>query len=201
MDTGTNTRQRIIDSARDLIHARSYSEVGVQEICDQAGVRKGSFYHFFPSKRDLMLAVIDEFHTFFREDILAKAFDKDIPPLQRIDRFFEFAYAFHSQMKETTGHMLGCPFGNIASEMSTQDDVIRTKVDTIFVDAELPFKEILMEAMARGDLPPTDPDAAARAMFAYTEGIMLYAKTRNDPELIRDLGTRALRLAMPAFNG
>ncbi|NOR41428.1 MAG: TetR/AcrR family transcriptional regulator, partial [Gammaproteobacteria bacterium] len=40
--------------------------------------------------------------------------------------------------------------------------------------------------------------ATAQAIFAYVEGIMIIAKTRNDPELIRDLGKRALQLAVPA---
>jgi len=44
------------------MYARGYAAVGVQEICDQAGVNKGSFYHFFPSKQALVLAVI-EAHT------------------------------------------------------------------------------------------------------------------------------------------
>jgi TetR/AcrR family transcriptional repressor of nem operon len=81
MDSRTDTRQRLIDSARDLIYARSYSDVGVQEICDRAGVRKGSFYHFFPSKRDLTLAVLDQFQAFFRQEILGRAFTGDLPPL------------------------------------------------------------------------------------------------------------------------
>ena len=86
MDSRTDTRQRLIDSARDLIYTRSYTDVGVQEICDRAGVRKGSFYHFFPSKRDLTLAMLDQFQVFFRNNILERAFAADIPPLQRISR-------------------------------------------------------------------------------------------------------------------
>ena len=51
--------------------------------------------------------------------------------------------------------------------------------------------------MCRIDLPAIDTGTTARAIFAYVEGIMTYAKTRNDPELIRDLGQRALQLAIP----
>ncbi|UCD12029.1 MAG: helix-turn-helix transcriptional regulator [Nitrospinaceae bacterium] len=44
----SDAKQRILDSARGLIYSRSYAGVGVQEICKHAGVKKGSFYHFFP---------------------------------------------------------------------------------------------------------------------------------------------------------
>ena len=197
MDTVTDTRQRIIDSARELIYARSYTDVGVQQICDNAGVKKGSFYHFFPSKRDLTLAVLDQLQVFFRDTILNRAFAADIPPLQRIERFFSHIYEFQKQTKAATGHILGCPFGNLGCEMSTQDEALRSRVDAIFRASETPFEQALQEAVARGDLPAIDTGATARAIFAYVEGIMMYAKTRNDPELIRDLGKRALQLAIP----
>ena len=94
--------------------------------------------------------------------------------------------------------MLGCPFGNIGNEMSAQDEVLRSKVDHILSSCEQPFARALQEAVARGDLPDIDIEASACALFAYTEGVMLYAKTRNDPELIRELGERALNLLTPA---
>ena len=198
MDTRTDTRQLLIDSARELIYARSYSDVGVQEICDRAGVRKGSFYHFFPSKRDLTLQVLNQFQAFFREHILEPAFARDIPPLQRINRFFELAGDFQQRTKQETGQMFGCPFGNLASEMSTRDEIIRLKVQQIFNDAEVPFEQALAEAMADGELPNIDARATARALFAFAEGVMVYAKAHNDPGMIHELGRHALHLVVPS---
>lgn len=187
MNTMTDTRQRILESARDLIYARSYGEVGVAAICDSAGVKKGSFYHFFPSKRDLTLAVIDEFLIEFKERIFAEAFSKSLPPMQRFLRLAELAYRFQKEIAEETGHILGCPFGNIALEMSTQDEVLRQKVELIFSRMEDLFRETLTEAVAQGEIGEIDTGATASAMVAYAEGIMLMAKTRNDPEVLRTL--------------
>ena len=53
------TRDRLIRTAARLFLARSYASVGVNEICAEATVQKGSFYHYFPSKSDLAVAVID----------------------------------------------------------------------------------------------------------------------------------------------
>lgn len=197
MDETRDTRQRIINAAQALIYERSYNEVGVQEICDHAKVQKGSFYHFFPSKRDLALAVLDKSQTYICDEIINKAFNDDIPPLARIERFFNTLYEFHRQAKENSGSVFGCPFGNLGSEMSTQDEGIRNKVDSILRASEKPFEKALTEAVARGDLQTVDTAAMAKAIFAYTEGIMLYAKTCNDPELIRELGKRALQLTVP----
>jgi len=198
MDTPNNTRQRIIDAAQQLIYARSYQEVGVQEICEHAGVKKGSFYHFFPSKRDLALAVLDQSRDVMYDMIINKAFVADIPPLARIERFFTTLYEFHKRLKQDTGYVPGCPFGNLGCEMSTLDEVIRNRVNDILRDAETPFALALDEAVASGELPAIDTAASAKAIYAYTEGIMLYAKTSNDPELIRELGKHALKLTIPA---
>ena len=201
MTESPDTRQRLLDAARQLIHASSYREVGVQQICDRAGVKKGSFYHFFPSKRELALASLDQSHDHARDNIFNTSFADDLPPLERIHRFFDALYRFHRDIKHNTGFVLGCPFGNIGSEMSAQDEALRSKVDHILSSCEQPFALALQDAVARGDLPDIDVEASACALFAYAEGVMLYAKTRNDPELIRDLGKRALNLLTPAAPG
>jgi TetR/AcrR family transcriptional repressor of nem operon len=198
MDISPDTRQHLVDTARELIATRSYHAVGVQEICTQAGVKKGSFYHFFASKRDLALVALDETAVFFSEAIIARAFSADIPPLARIERFFDLAHDLHQEIKDATGHVQGCPFGNIASELGSQDEGLRNKVDGIFSMAEQPIEQALQEAVTDGDLPEIDTASAACAIFAYMEGLILYAKTRNDAELIRDLGKRAIQLAVQA---
>jgi len=198
MDASPDTRQHLVDTARELIATHSYHAIGVQEICTRAGVNKGSFYHFFPSKRDLALAALDETAAFFSDAIISRAFSTDIPPLARIERFFDLAHDLHQQIKDTTGHVQGCPFGNIAGELGSQDEGLRKKVDGIFRMAEQPIEQALQEAVTGGDLPEIDTASAARAIFAYMEGLILYAKTRNDAELIRDLGKRAIQLAVQA---
>ncbi len=180
----TDTQQRILDAARELIYARSYADVGVAEICEHAGVQKGSFYHFYPSKRDLTLAVIDAHHEFFKEKIVDRAFATDIPPLARIERFAKFVYEFQVQLKEEVGRVLGCPLGNLANEMATQDELIRERIEELFRLAQSRIRHVLEEA---GELQGENLDATARAMFAYFEGVMMLAKTQNDPEVLRNL--------------
>lgn len=184
----TDTRQRILKSARDLFYANSYFDVGVAAICEAAGVKKGSFYHFFPSKLELTLAVIDEYLVGFKQRITQRALAEDVPPLERLRRMFELAYQFQKEIYDETGHTLGCPFGNLASELSTKEEAIRQKVDQVFINMERSFRDVLQDAAQLGELPGVDLDATAKAMVAYAEGIMLMAKTQNDPEVIRNLG-------------
>jgi len=193
-----DTKQRLLDTARELFYARSYEDVGVQEICQQSGVKKGSFYHFFPSKRDLAVAMLDESWNVFRETILRAAFATDIPPLDRLQRLLDMQYQHHVEVRNKTGQVFGCPFGNLAGEMSTRDEVIRQRLKDILTDFQAPIKDALEQAVAAGDLAEIDTQATASAMVAYIEGLSLMAKTNNDPTVVKRLGPAMLGLAVKA---
>ncbi len=190
-----DTRQRIIERARELFTARSYHATGVQDICRAADVRKGSFYHFFESKHELALAVLDSSAELFSREVFTAAFEPDVPPLERIERFFELVSDYHDQARDEVSQIMGCPFANIAAEIDGADAALRDKVDGIFAFAEQYFRAALDEAVADGSLACNDTAGAASAMFAYAEGLILFAKTRNDAAIIRTLGRRAIRLA------
>ena len=183
-----DTRERIIEVAKSRFHNRSYADVGIKEICDMAAIQKGSFYHFFPSKRDLVLAVIDEFAIDWANGFVAEAFDPSVPPMERIDYVIDAAYFWQKSSKDLNGHLPGCLFGNLALEISTQDDVLRAKLNAVFTTAKDRFKDTLDEAAEQGIIPPLDSDVTAEAMLAYLEGMILLAKAENDPEVIYRLG-------------
>jgi len=56
---GQRSRQRIIDVAMNMIRTQGYADTTVQKICTEAGIGIGTFYHYFRSKEDVLLAYID----------------------------------------------------------------------------------------------------------------------------------------------
>lgn len=187
-ETDTCTRSRILATAREMFHGRSYANVGIQEICDGAKVQKGSFYHFFPSKQGLALAVIDDVADEWAHGFVAEAFDRNLPPVERLDYMIDAAYYWQLASVDPEGRMPGCLFGNLALEMSTRDDVMRAKLNAVFDKAKDKFRTTLEEAVQTGAMAALDTEATASAMLAYLEGIILLAKSRNDPEVILTLG-------------
>lgn len=195
MGRTSDAKERLIRSAVGMIRARSYASVSVDDLCRNAGVRKGSFYHFFPSKRDLALAALEAWWESTRTDILDPAFVPDVPPLERIERVFQRSVQQQARHKERDGHVQGCPFGNLALELSAQDETIRERLETTFDRFAAYFERALAEAREAGQLPPeTDLQAAARALLAYLYGAILLAKTADDVTVMQQLATRALRL-------
>ena len=68
------TRQKLIETAKNLIWTSSYGAVSVDDICRTANVKKGSFYHYFPSKQDLALAAMEEYQQWKVEAIMKPVF-------------------------------------------------------------------------------------------------------------------------------
>jgi TetR/AcrR family transcriptional regulator, transcriptional repressor for nem operon len=199
MNTEPDTRSRILAVAREMFHGRSYADVGIQEICEGARVQKGSFYHFFPSKQELAMAVIDDMADDWAHGFVAEAFDQNLPPVERLDYMIDAAYYWQKAAKDIEGRMPGCLFGNLALEMSTRDDVMRAKLNAVFEKAKDKFRVTLDEAVAAGTMAPMNTECTATAMLAYLEGIILLAKSRNDPDVILRLGPaiKTLRIESP----
>ena len=188
MKNTSDTYQRIIESAQVLIHANSYSDIGVAAICEKAKVQKGSFYHFFSSKQELTLAVIDKNIADMKEKIITQAFNPALAPIERLQLFFDLTIKRQTNIYQETGKIYGCPIGNLATEMSTQDENIRSKLNASFNGLLSLISQTLQEAVDNNDVNDiSDVERTAQAMLAYFEGVLLLAKTQNNPSLFKQL--------------
>ena len=193
MGRTSDARERLIDTGRDLMQQRGYTAVGVAELCDEAGVNKGSFYHQFPSKRELALEVIDSYWA-EASTLLDSVATGEGSPLERIRGFFEQVHAHHKELRDQCGRVVGCPLGNLAQEMSTQDPVLRQRLGEIFGLYVDRLERVIAEAVGRGDLPTQNARQSARSLTALLEGAILLAKTQDDPDALAGLGDDALRM-------
>src|SRR5581483_6082286 len=105
--------------------------VSVDDICHRAGVQKGSFYHFFPSKSELAIAAFDFYWEENRRPQLERVFSAHIPPLERFERYCEQVYQNQLIRLKQTGKVCGCPFSSIGSEVSSRDEKIRQKSEEL----------------------------------------------------------------------
>ena len=180
-----------------LVHRRGYLAVGVDDVCRAAGVKKGSFYYFFASKRELMLAALEQQWQMGHDHVIRVAFDPNRPPLERIERLLDMVAQLETSNKAREGRVLGCPFGNLATEVGSSEPALTKRADEAFCGFATYIRDALSEAKRLGQLGRhVDVQDAADAIVAYFEGLALVAKARNDPSLIRRLGRRAVQLAL-----
>lgn len=77
-------KNEIIDTAASLFIEKGYDQCSVNDILDCIGIAKGTFYHYFKSKEDVLDAVVDKMsgQVFIRVQKIAS--QKEIPPMDRI---------------------------------------------------------------------------------------------------------------------
>lgn len=192
----SDARKRLLSSAGELIYTLGYQGVSVEELCQRAGVKKGSFYHFFPSKQELTLEALDAQWNLMRDAVVEPAFASDLPPLERIQRFFEAMAEASADEQRQTGQIGGCRFGNVVAEMGSQDPQIRQQVWSVFQAIATYFERALEEALNTGEVSHIIPRVTAFALLGYMEGILLLGRTSNDADLMKQLGQQALQFAL-----
>ena len=131
MTATITTRERLIDAATELLHEFPYHAVGVQTLCEHAGVRKGSFYHFFGSKEELTIAAMDRAWQACRaevETILSGPGTDD----ERLRAVVAAFLAANRGQTPTGATILGCPFARIAASISADEPALRLRLAEIF---------------------------------------------------------------------
>jgi TetR/AcrR family transcriptional repressor of nem operon len=194
MGRTSDARDRLLAAACELMLRRGYGAIGVAEICAQADVRKGSFYYFFPSKQALTLAAINAHWTLQRAewtDILGAP----EPALTRLETLIQQQVSTQRQVRDANGEVPGCLFGNLALELSNQEQEVRQRIEEIFDEQIDLVQETLRDAAKEGTIPRSAADrATARAVVAQLEGMVLLAKLGNDPSVLTDLWEQTLRM-------
>lgn len=176
-----DTRERILRVAAEAWHSRSFDGIGTAEICRRAEVHKGSFFHFFPTKEDLLLAVLGRYAEQVGLRLRQGPFAGDVPPLARFARFMAGQGESAARDLAANGCMKGCPIGNIVLELSTRSPAVQQAAARVFDVMQTVFREALDCAVATGELPPaTDTKALAGAVLAFVQGIAVLGKAYGD---------------------
>ncbi len=190
-----DTKQKLIDTALELIWKSSYGAVSVDDICKAADVKKGSFYHFFPSKVDLAIAAMEQ-TACATKGAYDEVFSASLTPVERFERYADFVYETQQEASAKYGRVCGCPCASLGSEMAGQEEGIRRKFDDITVRLERYFESALRDMAAEGTLPAdTDVKNKAQEIYSYVLGQMMMARIQNDlAPLKRDLKRGLLQL-------
>ncbi len=191
MGRTSDSKDRILTAGRDLIWKQGYCAVTIDAICEEAGVRKGSFYHFFDSKSDVATAAFEELWDEVRPK-LDQIFALDVPPLDRLQNYFRFLYESQLELKRKYGCVVGCPFGSVGSELSQREEPVCRNARAILASYRKYFETALRDAEAEGAIETRSIPAAARRLSAYMEGCLLQARVQNNLGQLRDLATNAL---------
>ena len=191
------TREKILQTARRLFHQRAYSDVGINTLCREAGVVKGSFYHFFSSKQALLEAVIER----NRESIanaLQKSNDAGGSGRDRLLAYFGAIIADATREKADGGRILGCAIGSLASELAAANEPARVACAGAFRTWRQQLEQMLQQGIEDGSIAQTvDPRVISLSLLAVIQGMSVLGRSFNDPELLTDIAQTAVKRMLP----
>lgn len=158
------TRIKIIESAIKLFSNRGYNKASVDDICEEAGISKGAFYHHFESKQALFLALLDGWLQTIDNAIEAS---KDMTAPETFMQMTEaYPYIF-----ETAGE--GLPMFLEFWLQASRDQKIWEASIAPYRRYHKHFTSLIKKGVEEGSFVDVDPELASRMIVSTAMGLLL----------------------------
>jgi AcrR family transcriptional regulator len=185
------TRDNILAAAVTLFAEKGYDATGVAEICAEAKVSKGAFYHHFPSKQAVFLAILEDWLAALDLQLEQKlAESSDIP-----SGLIEMASITRGIFSAAGGHL--AMFIEFWSQSLHDPEIWKATVDPYRRYTRM-FSGYIQRGIDEGSLRGVDPDTTARMIVGLAVGLL--AQGLMDPEAA-DWGKTAVSSMELIING
>lgn len=167
-----DTRERLIESTRELLWERGYDGTSPKEILRRSGAGQGSMYHHFHGKADLALAAIDRTAQELRAEV-----DRQLGgPGSALERITAYLRRERDVLK-------GCPVGGLAQDPEVMaDPALRRPVEETLDWLQRRLADVIAEGQRAGELRAAlDPTATAATIVAVLQGGYVLARAAHDP--------------------
>ncbi len=177
------SKTKLLEAALHVIRAKGYAAATVDDICAQAHVTKGSFFHHFESKDELALCAA-AFWSSMTEGFFASAkYRQAKDPLDRLLGYVDFrAQILQGELPEYT-----CLLGTLIQEIyATHPDIrvacdqgMSTHIASLTRDVEAAKQRYAPNA-------PWSPESVGYFMQSVLQGAFIFAKAKQNPEVVRE---------------
>lgn len=169
---------------REIFHSKGYQATSVNDILEAAHIGKGQFYHYFSSKHNLGLTVVEDLLDDWSQHLIIDTLQSTNQPVARLNEMLDHTLKYHSAIAKKRG----CPIGNLAIEMSEQDEAFRLKIQDFFNQWIAAVKAALDEMVNQNRLDSsTDTYKSAQAIVSMMEGGILLMKNQQNIDLLRNV--------------
>lgn len=166
-----NAKEKLLAASLDLLVDRGYLVTTVDQLCEAAGVSKGSFYHYFESKEDLGLATLRAYYTRGMTLLMDGDFQHEADPLKRAEMFLD-----HTETLSPELWKKGCLLGTFAMDLADSHPRIRARLAELFDE--------LVQALAPVFRPYENngvtAEVVAEQYISIIEGSIVLARTYDD---------------------
>jgi len=174
------SKVRFLDAALQVIRTKGYSATRIEDICEAAGLTKGSFFHHFATKEDLALAAAAHFAAMADGLFATAPYQKLADPLERLLGYVDFRIAIlQGPLPDFT-----CLLGTMVQETYDTHPDIRAACDTHISAHAAQVAEVIAEAKRRyAPDAPWSAESLALHIQAVLQGAFILAKARQGPRV------------------
>jgi len=144
--TKESTKVLLLERGTEIMLEKGYNNTGIMEVLQATGVPKGSFYHYFESKEDFGLQIINHFERSHRDKLDATVGNKELNPIERLRSYCDFGIDNFLTQKCRKG----CLIGNLSQEMADQSEIFRKRLLEIQTETTKRFVDCFTEAQKAG---------------------------------------------------
>ena len=180
--TQPDARIRLLDAAMQVIRAKGYSATTVDDICREAGLTKGAFFHHFKSKEDLAVAAAAHFSQMADGLFSSAPYRQAADPLDRLLGYIDFRAA----IMDGPIPAFTCLLGTMVQEAYDTHPAIRRACDT-YIGAHAAGVAQDIEAAKALYAPQATWSAQSLALYtqAVLQGAFVLAKAQGGPQVAR----------------
>ncbi|OUR74666.1 hypothetical protein A9Q76_00605 [Arcobacter sp. 31_11_sub10_T18] len=164
----SDIRSRLIEATFQEVYSKGYNGASLASILESAKAKKGSMYHYFSSKKEMVLVMIEEkIRTRVEQNwVKLENCEKDILNL------------LISIIKESANRDFtkGCPLGNLLQECSCEDKDFSDILNEIFSNWSALFEQTLKKAHQNGEIIEINYKNTALFLISSIEGALLISK-------------------------
>jgi TetR/AcrR family transcriptional repressor of nem operon len=174
------SKARFLDAALRVIRTKGYTATRVEDICEAAGLTKGSFFHHFDSKEELALAAADHFSAMADRAFASAPYQRATDPLERLLGYVDFRIA----ILQGTLADFTCLLGTMVQETYDTHPAIRATCDKHLSAHAQALSRDIAEAKARhAPNAPWSAESLGFFMVSVIQGAFILAKAKQGPDV------------------
>lgn len=192
-----NSKTRFLDAATHVIREKGYSATRIEDVCDAAGLTKGSFFHHFESKEDLALAAADHFAAMADRLFASAPYQREDDPLDRVLGYVDFRKAIlRGPIADFT-----CLLGTMVQEVYETHPSIRAACETHLSAHGAAVARDIAEAKKRyAPKAPWSAESLGMFLEATIQGAFVLAKAKGGAKAATECLNHLRRYLETQFN-
>lgn len=170
-----NTKEKLLLVTFEEIYVNGYYSTSIDKILKKASMNKGSMYHYFKSKKELVLAVIDA-HVY-------NYINKKYSAILAVnDNYLEAMFNILKK-KDTFNFTCGCRLNSLVQELSHQDEDFKIALERVYFRFEEILQEVLQKAVDNKEFNHPNIKSLSVYVVASIEGCLSSAKKSQDGDI------------------